>query len=192
MVPPRRECPAAAARKPIPAGLAGQQMHRPARPRVHPRVQISHAWRCSLASVLDRRARAGTWPIPNAGLLTPISIAASRKPIARRIRTWPCSTIPALRRACRCSAQAAAVASSASSMICSARMNSCVSMITPEAAAFSRTWPGPRRADDRRGDVGLAQHPGERELRQRQPGFLGDRLQALHRAKHLAAASAGP
>ena len=51
---------------------------------------------------------------------------------------------------------------------------------------------GPRCADDRRGDVGLAQHPGERELRQGQPGLFGDRLQPLHGAQHVAAASAGP
>ena len=44
---------------------------------------------------------------------------------------------------------------------------------------------GPRRADDRRGDVRLAQHPGERELRHGEPGLLGDRPQPLDRLEHV-------
>ena len=39
---------------------------------------------------------------------------------------------------------------------------------------------GPARADDSRGDIGLAQHPGQRELRQRTAGVLGQGLQLLH------------
>ena len=48
----------------------------------------------------------------------------------------------------------------------SARRNNCGVDHDPDAAAFSRTCSRPRSADDRRGDVRLAQHPGERELRQ--------------------------
>ena len=40
----------------------------------------------------------------------------------------------------------------------------------PEAAGVLVELLGPRGADDRRRDVRLAQDPGERELRQRQPG----------------------
>ena len=50
---------------------------------------------------------------------------------------------------------------------------------------------GPRRADDRRGDVRLAQHPRERELRHREPELVGHRPQPLHALEQRVVASAG-
>ena len=49
----------------------------------------------------------------------------------------------------------------------------------PAAAAFACTCSGRDRADDRRRDVLLAQDPRERELRQREPGAVRDRPEAL-------------
>ena len=51
---------------------------------------------------------------------------------------------------------------------------------------------GPARADDRRRDVRLAQHPRERELGHRQPGLRGDRLEALDRLEHLGSSRKRP
>ena len=39
---------------------------------------------------------------------------------------------------------------------------------------------GAAGADDRRGDVGVLQHPGDRELGEAQAGLVGERLQPLH------------
>ena len=43
---------------------------------------------------------------------------------------------------------------------------------------------GTARTDDRRGDVLLAQHPRERQLRHRQAGLIGDRPQPLDGLEH--------
>ena len=55
---------------------------------------------------------------------------------------------------------------------------------------------GPAGAHDGRGHIGLAQHPGQRKLRQRAARLLGERLQLLHRSQDGGAAArtgwAGP
>ena len=50
---------------------------------------------------------------------------------------------------------------------------------------------GPAGADDRRGDVGVLQHPGDRELGQAQPGLVGDRLQLLDPLEDVVLAASG-